>query len=149
MTAEDEHCEEGALAMRLRRRFEQLVEQDLDEAMRSRCVALEVALIALEVLEARADSEEALLLAVRIRAAELGREIAELGIESLGYYALPAADPARQHNELPEIALGAQDAVAELIRYLDTGFAMDRDRLAEDLGIISSASSANESQRER
>jgi hypothetical protein len=139
MTAEDEHCKEGSLTMRLRRRFEQLAEQDLDEAMRAKCVALEVALIALEVLEARADSEEALLLAVRIRAAELGRQIAELGIERLGYYALPAADPARQHNELPETALGAQDAVAELIRYLDAGFAVDRDRLAEDLGIISSA----------
>ena len=146
MIADDEHREEGSLAGLLRRRFEQLAEQDLDAAARAKCVALEVALIALEVLEARAESEEALHLAVRIRAAELGRQIAELGIESLGYYALPAADPARQHNELPAIALGAQDALAELIRYLDDGFAVDRDRLAEDLGIISSA---NEKQRER
>jgi hypothetical protein len=139
MTADDEHCAEGSLAERLRHRFERLAERDLDEATRAKCVALEVALIALEVLEARADSEEALLLAVRIRAAELGRQIAELGIESLGYYALPAADPARQHNELPVTALGAQDALAELIRYLDAGFAEHRDRLAEDLGIIFSA----------
>lgn len=130
-------AEGGLLAARLRDRLEQLDALELDEAARARRLALEVSLTALEGLEARAVADERLLLALRIRAAEVGRQIAELRIEGLGYYALPAAEPERQHNELPIAALDAQDAVDELIRYLDDGFAVDRDRLARALGLAS------------
>jgi hypothetical protein len=106
--------------------------------------ALEIAVTGLEVTEMRvlaAESDpevdsagdpepQALGLALAVRGAELGRALAEKIIASLGYYALPAPDPSRQHNEVPLRALAAQDAVAELIRYLEADVVGYRDRLS-------------------
>jgi hypothetical protein len=101
---------------------------------------LGIALSGLEVLEMRVltsppGSERAALRALLdVRAAELGRLLAETRIAGLGYYALAAPDRARQHNELPDLALAAQDAEAELIRYLLADVTGQRDRLARLLG---------------
>lgn len=92
----------------------------------------EVALIGLEVLEHRAQIANSgpLADAVAIKSAELGQAFARLAVEALGYYALPAPDPQRQHNELPYAAMAGQDAVGELIRYVGGLEAMTvRDRI--------------------
>ena len=121
---------------RLRRQLVALAgaaEADLAEKL----AALDVSLSALEVLEERALQalDQRLIQAAHIRAHEVGRRLAELGLEQLGYYQIAAPDPSRQHNELPAQALGAQDAMAELIRYLEDGSAGRRDRLAQRLGL--------------
>ena len=74
-------------------------------------------------------------MAVRVRAQEVGQGLAELLIEQQGYHLLAAPDETRQHNELPATALRSQDAMAELIRYLEGGSAAWRDRLAQSLGL--------------
>ncbi len=82
--------------------------------------AQEVALRALRALEERAFGatvDADLAGAVRIRGAELGTAVAHQTLDSLGYYAL-AAVPPRRHNEFPDAAFLAQDAVARLIRYV-------------------------------
>lgn len=92
----------------------------------------EVALIGLEVLEHRAQIAHSgpLADAVALKSVELGLALARLAVEAHGYYALPAPDPRRQHNELPPAAMAGQDAVGELIRYVGGLEAMAvRDRI--------------------
>ena len=82
---------------------------------------LDIGLRALEGLEDRAYGAEVdadLAAAVRIRGAALGERMAHRVLADLGYYALAAPDPNRQHNELPDAAFRAQDAIARLIRYV-------------------------------
>lgn len=126
-------------APRLRDQFERLLAEDPDTAAHPECASLAVALSGLEAMEQRAafTADDRLREAVAIRSVELGRAMAYAGIERLGYYALPAPDRARQHNELPAQGLAAQDAIAELIRYLEGDFGIGRDRLAQNLGIAS------------
>jgi hypothetical protein len=125
----------GCWSGRLRRQLERLGAED--PAAESELAALAVSLAGLEAMEQRAvfTADDGLSEAVAIRAAELGRQLAERWVEQLGYYALPAPDPTRQHNELPAQALAAQDAMAELIRYLDGDLWTRRDVLARGLGI--------------
>lgn len=98
--------------------------------------ALEIQLIGLEVLELRvltepsAAARETLAAALSVRGAALARAVLEERIARLGYYALAAPDRSRQHNEMPDPALAAQDAAAELIRYLQTDVTGQRDLLA-------------------
>ncbi len=126
---------------RLRRQYDRLlaVQGEGDETGESAesLAALGVTLTGLEVMEQRAalNADGVLRTAVAIRSAELGRAMAELAVARLGYYALPAIEPSRQHNELPASALAARDAMAELIRYLDGEFWMRRDNLAQGLGL--------------
>lgn len=100
---------------------------------------LEISLSGLEALEMRVlgsppgPERERLRTVVAVRAAELGRALVEKRIEGLGYYALAAPDPLRQHNELPEPALAAQGAEAELIRYLLTDVTGQRNLLVRFL----------------
>ncbi|MEM8766081.1 MAG: hypothetical protein AAGE43_01455 [Pseudomonadota bacterium] len=80
----------------------------------------EIALRTLRALEERAygaavDADLAGI--VRLRGAELGASVARQYLEGLGYYALADA-PRRQHNELPDAAFRAHDAVTRLIRYV-------------------------------
>lgn len=116
--------------------------------MAHRLQALEVGLLATEAMERRAflpagrkssSADTALLDAVAIRTSELGAALAGLAVESLGYHALPAPDPHRQHNELPDLAAGGAvsgaDAIARLLRYVGGLDAMEaRDRLAVFIG---------------
>jgi len=116
-----------------------------DEALARRLAALQVELAAVEALELRAvfapgTPAAALLAAVGIRAGELGVAVAELVVAALGYHVLPAPDPNRQHNELPELvgagAAPGADAMDALLRYvagLDAAGA--RDRLAGLIGL--------------
>ncbi len=122
---------------RLRHHLAQLSSTDVDPAGQTRLAELEITLSGLEALEERALAEVDTVLsdAVRIRSAELGAALAELRLEQLGYYALPAPDTTRQHNELPGLVLTGQGAAAKLIRYLDGGFAVRRDGLVWKLGI--------------
>ena len=68
---------------------------------------------------------------VRLRCAELARAVAELAINSLGYYALPAVDPLLHDNELPPGRGSGQGAIEELFRYVGGLEVMtDRDGIA-------------------
>lgn len=120
---------------RLRRQLNRLTQTQEDEV--GELSALGVTLTGLEVMEQRAvwAGDRAMHRALVIRASELGRALAELTIERLGYYALPALASARQHNELPASARTARDAMAELIRYLDADYGTQRDDLAQSLGL--------------
>ncbi|MGE0624683.1 MAG: hypothetical protein AB7I04_03530 [Pseudomonadales bacterium] len=105
-----------------------------EEELSRRLHALEVDLAGLEALELRAvfppgredrascGPDEPLLTAVALRANVLGTALADLGIAALGYRALPAPDPHRQHNELPDLLNGGStpgpDAIATLLRYV-------------------------------
>ncbi len=124
---------------RLRFRYEQLLSAEAEQALleASELAALGVELEALEAVEQRAvvAADASLREALAIRSAELGRTLAGLSLQRLGYYALPAPEADRQHNELPAPALAARDAMAELIRYLDGDARLQRDRLAAHLGL--------------
>lgn len=130
---------------RLRYLFDRLVEEDPDPVAHSEIPSLAVAVSGLEAMEQRAafNADDGLREAVAIRCVELGRTLAALWMDRLGYYALPAPDPTRQHNELPEQAFAAQDAIAELIRYLEGDFGTRRDSLARNLGIASRAEASD------
>lgn len=108
-----------------------------DDTLAHRLHGLEIELLALEVLELRAfrragrrAPDAGLLGTVTIRTAELGTALAGLAVAALGYQALPAPDPHRQHNELAGSASApGPDAIASLLRYvgwLDTMEARDR-----------------------
>lgn len=119
---------------RLRRQFDLLAE-DVEATVA--LAALGVTLTGLEGMEHRAvfNADSELKEAVAIRGGELGRALANLAVDRLGYYALPAPEPIRQHNELPVSTQAARDAMAELIRYLEDDFGMQRNGLAQRLGI--------------
>lgn len=127
---------------RLRRQYQHLLraeaEREPQAGAQSELTALGIELGGLEVMEQRAvfSADSNLRAAVGIRSARLGRALAELAVDRLGYYALAAPEPALQHNELPEPALAARDAMADLIRYLDDDFGMQRGRLALSLGLV-------------
>ncbi len=126
---------------RLRRQYDDLIrstdQQDGAADPDEELAALGIAISGLEITEQRAVAalDDSLRDAVAIRSVELGRALAEIAVARLGYYALSAADPTVQHNELPGPALAARDAMAELIRYLDDDFGARRDRLARNLGL--------------
>lgn len=116
----------------------------LDGALARRLPGLAIELLGLEALELRAyfqagqgPPDVGLLGIVAIRAAELGAALAGLAVAALGYQALPAPDPHRQHNELPAGTGSAPgpDAIASLLRYVGGLDVMGaRDRLAHLAG---------------
>lgn len=122
---------------RLRYRFAEIdrvyQDQDQDSLGVSEMVELDVVLRGLEVLERRALHADTTQLreVLAVKVAEVGEWLSRLAVQALGYYALPAPDPARQHNELPVAALTGQDAIGELIRYVGGLEAVTaRDRIA-------------------
>jgi hypothetical protein len=128
------HRAARAHTARLIRRLEVLRRAGRDEASLARRLDVHaVTLMGLEAMERRAfapgHADERLVSAVRIRAAELGADLAALAVDALGYYALPAPEAGR-HNELGGGLPGGEDAIEELIRYVwgreATG---ERDRL--------------------
>ena len=129
----------GCWTGRLRTQYDRLLQTagTASDDERSALAVLGVTLSGLEVMEQRAvvSADRALGHAVALRSAELGRALSEAALEQLGYYALPAVEPARAHNELPSAALAARDAMAELIRYLDGGSSLQRNEAAKLLGL--------------
>lgn len=93
-----------------------------DEAFQRKCGALEVTLLGLEMLELRIRHElasgrgalaEKLMLS--IKCAELEQGIADLTLETLGYYALPFPDEVPGDNERP---VGPEHALAAIRSWL-------------------------------
>ncbi|MDH3640979.1 MAG: acyl-CoA dehydrogenase family protein [Gammaproteobacteria bacterium] len=93
-----------------------------DEAFQRKCQALEVTLLGLEMLELRIRHEvesgraaRAEKLMLSIKCAELAQAIADLTLETLGYYALPFPDQVPGDNERP---VGPEHALAALQSWL-------------------------------